>query len=172
MRTLSNVKLTDNFSRYEIIEGGVPAMTKMNWENIHEYHEAAFVNICHAAERIRAIINVEFISDVDPSKPIGLRVTSGWRCLAWELHRGRKGTSKHTDNDGNIAALDLQPTNCSAELAVRIIEWLDALYSPRQGNYIWRGGWAIKKPTIVKGKITQVGFFHIDNRPVVARWSY
>ncbi len=172
MRTLSNAKLTNNFSRYEIIEGAVPALTAMNWKHIDEYQEAPFITICHAAERIRAIINVEFISDIDKSKPIGLRVTSGWRCLAWELHRGRSGGSKHTDNDGNIAALDLQPTNCSKELAVKIIEWLDKLYSPRQGLHVWRGGWAVKKPTIVRGVITKVGFFHIDNRPVIARWSY
>lgn len=172
MRTLSNVKLTANFSRYEIIEAQNTDMAAMNWQHIEEYNEPAFINICHAAERVRTLINANFKSDLNTSKPIGLKVASGWRCLAWERHRKRNGSSKHCDNKGLIAALDLVPTNCSPELAERIIAWLDRRYSPRTGLDVWRGGWAIKKPTIAAGKVTAVGFFHLDNRPIIARWSY
>lgn len=172
MRTRDNYKITDNFSFYEIIEGRIPAMAALNWENIAQYNERAFLNICTRAETVRAIINFEFVSDIDSSRDIGLRVTSGWRCLAWEQRQGRKGTSKHTDNKGDVAALDLQPTNCSKEKAVEIIQFLDDMYSPRTGPHVWQGGWAIKKPTMRSGKVESVGFFHIDNRPVNARWSY
>jgi len=162
MKTLPDRKLTKNFSLYEFIEGQLPPQAiELNWRHLNEMDLAKIEQAAQHAQTIRDLINQEFKSDLS-HKEIGLRITSGFRCRAWELAQGRSGNSQHT-----IAAYDCQPTNCSNEQAVGILAWLHNRF---KRTYV--GGLAIKKPTVEKGKYTKVGFIHFDFRGHVARWEY
>ena len=162
MRTLPNRKLTNNFTLYEFIEGQLPADgIALNWKHINEMDQTRFLQAAIHAQSIRDLINREFKSDTGAAE-IGLRITSGFRCKAWELKQGRSGNSQHT-----VAAYDAQPTNCSNDQAVAIIAWLHNRF---KRTYV--GGLAMKKATIEKGKYVKVGFIHFDFRGHVARWEY
>lgn len=179
MRTLPNINLTANFTRYEVIEARLPVVKDnrgnviadckaMNWQHIKEYKEERYVELLTRIEEVRTDINRKFNSDTNPSKPIGLMITSGFRCKAWEKYRRRSGSSAHTV----AAAVDLQPVNCSAELAVKIIAYLNEKYGDRRSG--WIGGFAIKDPTYNReGELLAVGFVHFDNKPGAnRRWTY
>jgi len=162
MRTLQNTQLTENFSLYEFIEGQLPPEgVAMNWKHIAEMEIVKLKQAAEHAQSIRDLVNTEFKSD-NSYKEIGLRITSGWRCRAWELHQGRSGNSQHT-----IAAYDAQPTNCSNEQAVAILAWLLNKY---KRSYV--GGLASKKPSIANGRYVTIGFIHFDFRGKIARWEY
>lgn len=178
LRTLPDTKLSRYFSRYEMIEAKLPVVSDnrgniiadakaMNWKNIAEYNEARYVALCLRMDEVRISINKQFRSDVNTSRDIGLLVTSAFRCREWELYRRRSGTSQHCVG----AAVDVQPTNCSPELSVKIIAWLKDKYWPTTSG--WKGGFAIKEPTMGRsGEISSVGFAHFDGRATNARWTY
>ena len=162
MRTINNYKLSDNFSFYEFIEGVFmgKAGHEINWKNIDQCDQEKQKEMALALQKVRKEINVNFKSDIDESKLIGLQITSGWRCKEWELLRGRSGLGQHP-----IAAADVVPTNVSKELSDKIILWLYDKYSSRTEG--WEGGFAIKRPTK-----TTTGFAHFDIRSNNARWEY
>jgi hypothetical protein len=167
MRLTQNEKLSEHFSLYEIMEGtAMPQKGKrVNWKNFSEFNKEEFVRLCKYMEHIRDEVNQEFNSDLN-NREIGFTVTAGFRAKEWELSQGRSGNSMHT-----VAALDVQPSNVSKALAVKILDWLYKRYSHRErGHY---GGFAIKKPTLDKvGNVIKVGFLHFDLRKAVARWEY
>ncbi len=168
MRTLTNSKLTPHFSRYEIIEGTVlpEEAKKMNWKNIKEYDETKFIPLLEDMEVLRSFINMLYKTDIG-GRNIGLEITSGWRCREWELFRKRSGEGQHP-----IAALDVRPTNCSAELSVQIMRRFHTMFWPRDNGYI--GGYAIAFPSYNTGdgKLKTTGFLHLDKRGSVVRWTY
>lgn len=134
----------------------------MNWKNIHQMDIERFEKeVAPHAQSIRDLINREFKSDTG-AKEIGLMITSGWRCLDWELYRGRSGKGQHP-----IAAYDAVPTNCSTQQAAAIIGYLLGKFSR---SFI--GGFAIKKPTVKDGEFITTGFVHFDFRGKIARWNY
>lgn len=165
MRTIPNRKITDNFSLYEFIEATLPAeAVALNWKHISEFREAEFIKLANFLQSLRNSINQQFRAENNGNE-IGLRITSGFRCKAWERLRKRSGDSQHT-----IAAADVQPTNCSPQLAVKIMDHLCKKYHPRTTGHF--GGFAIKRPDIENGRILRIGFLHYDLRGWTARWEY
>lgn len=164
MRTLPNRKLANNFSLYEFIEAQLPAEAiALNWQNIHEVKINEFERLAKFLQKIRDDVNQMFKARND-GKEIGLRITSGFRCEAWELLRHRSGNSMHCQ----LAAADVQSTNCPPELAVEILSYF---YTKLMRTH--EGGLAIKHPDYYKnGKVLRVGFLHFDLRGYRARWTY
>lgn len=164
-KTIPNQKLTANFSLYEFIEATLPKeAVAMNWKHINEFREAEFIKLANFLQSLRNSINQQFRAENNGNE-IGLQITSGFRCKAWEHFRKRSGNSQHT-----IAAADIQPTNCPPQLAVKIMDYFFKKHNPRTGGHF--GGFAIKRPEIKDGKIIRIGFLHYDLRGWVARWEY
>lgn len=162
MRRIPNTKLTTDFSLYEFVEAQLPPQgVTLNWKNIHQIDLEKIQMAALHAQSIRDLINREFKNDLHAA-PIGLTITSGWRCREWELLRGRSGDSQHT-----IAAYDAVPTNCSLRMTVSIIGWIKQRFEDRH-----IGGFAIALPKVKDGKIVSTGFFHFDFRGHKARWKY
>lgn len=162
-----NHKLSENFWLYEFIESQLPTRAiELNWLHIDEMRYDEFKKLAEYLQQIRNEVNSVF-KDKNKQIEIGLNITSGFRCKAWEALRGRSGTSQHTVR----AAADIQPINCDNELAVEILDWLFEQDKDREKGH--QGGLAIKYPTRDKdGNILAVGFIHYDLRPHAARWEY
>lgn len=167
METLVNKNLTKNIKLYEVIGGATvpPEGNALAWRHIAEFNEARMQVICNRVQEVSDLVNSTF-KVRNGNKRITFIVGSGFRPRAWELLRNRSGASRHVQSD----ALDVIPGNCSARLAVEIIQWLNTRYSPVVGG--WNGGFAIKEPTYKGKRIIKIGFAHFDNRGVVARWTY
>lgn len=162
MRSIPNTRLTTDFSLYEFIEAQLPPRgVALNWKNIRKMDMEKIHMAAQHAQSIRDLINKEFKNDLY-ARPIGLTITSGWRCREWELLRGRSGDSQHT-----IAAYDAIPSNCSLRMAVSIIGWIKHHFEPS-----YEGGFAVALPKVKDGKIISTGFFHFDFRGHKARWTY
>jgi len=162
MRTLKDKQLTENFSLYEMIEGQLPEAGKlMNWQHISEMDIDKITIAAKHAQKMRDLINANFKSDTGAAE-IGYKITSGWRCRAWEKHQGRSGNSQHV-----IAAYDAQPSNCSMRQSSEIIGWLK-----KQFEADYKGGLATKLPSFSKGMMITAGFIHFDFRGTKARWTY
>lgn len=177
MKRVVNEKLSEFFSRHEVLYASawfrdrhdvVHRLADVNHKHIDEYNEDAFIDLCQRMDVVRVHVNLAFKSDIDPDKHIGLKVTSGWRCHAWELLKGRSGTSQHV-----IAALDVQPTNCSPELAIKIIAWMHKFYSSTVEGQGWPGGFAIARPKYnpKTNQLISIGFAHYDLGRL-RRWKY
>jgi hypothetical protein len=166
MKNIPNEKLTDNFWLYEFIEALPPKGTEMNWKHIDEFSLSRCRMVAKQLQRRRNLINQVF-KERNDGLEIGLKITSGFRCKAWEKYRKRDGNSQHTMS----WAADVQPVNCSDELAVEIMQWLYKIDNPRNSDG-HQGGFAIKLPTREKGNITSIGFLHYDCRTGMARWNY
>jgi hypothetical protein len=167
MRTLENIQLTPNFRLYEFIEGiNLPyEAIQLNWQNIDDFSLQKCRMIAELMQEKRAYINRVFRTK-NKGKEIKIIVLSGFRCLAWERIRNRDGNSQHVQS----WAADIQPDNCSDELAVEIIAHLrDKEWDIRLGH---KGGFAIKEPAYKNGQIETIGFAHYDMRPNPARWNY
>jgi len=161
MREIENRKLTSHFMLYEFLEAQMPdEAVALNWKYITEDTVYRSEIIALELEKVRKLVNDNFKSDIGFHE-IGLRITSGYRCIEWELLRDRSGNSQHT-----IMAVDLQPVRCSRELAVKILHFIYVKY-----NHFWSGGLAIKNPS-KQGSILLVGFVHLDMRDKKARWKY
>ena len=167
MRNIPDKRLTKNFMLYEFLEAKMPfEAIAMNWRHIQEGDIFGWELLALELQKLRGLVNENFKSDIG-FDDIGIRITSGYRCKEWELLRGRSGESQHTK-----CAADFQPTNCSRELAVKILHWI---YS---NNWIcslynewWSGGLALKYPS-KQGNILLIGFVHLDMRGTKVRWSY
>ena len=166
-KPIEDSQVTRSFRLYEFIEASLPVLAvKLNWKHINEFKQGEFQRLAEHLQCVRNVVNAEFRQG-NGGREIGMRVTSGFRCLAWEILRGRPGTSQHTV----LAAADIQPTGCPPLMAVEIIAWLNQKYGPRKTGHM--GGFAIKKPTYnSQGKVVAVGFAHFDLRGYVARWEY
>jgi hypothetical protein len=154
-------------SKYkEFIEGtAMPRQAiEMNYKNIKEFDANKADLILAILKTDEDTINKEFGAR-NAGKRIKLTITSGWRCEEWERFKKRKTPSRHSEG----TAVDFCPTNCRAELAVEIMDWLYKRDNPRTA---WQGGYARKFPTIEKGKIVLKGFIHKDLRKPLGRWSY
>ena len=161
MRNIPDKRLTKNFMLYEFLEAQLPfEAISLNWKYIQEGDIFGWELLALEFQKLRGLINENFKSDIG-FDDIGIRVTSGYRCKEWELLRGRSGDSQHTKCAG-----DIQPTNCSRELAVKILHWIYSKY-----NEFWLGGLAIKNPS-KEGNALLIGFVHLDTRGNRARWSY
>lgn len=164
MRTIPNRKLSPNFSLYEFIEAQLPAEAiALNWQHIHEMKIDEFERLAKFLQQIREDINQKYRA-VNKGKEIALRITSGFRCKAWELIRTRSGNSMHCQ----LAAADVQPINCTPELAVEILSYFHTKLMRTH-----EGGLAIKHPDYYKdGRVLRIGFIHFDLRGYRARWTY
>lgn len=176
MTRLPNLQLSEHFWRHEVLyapvihrdrNGKVFRLADVNQQYIKQYDENAFIDLLQRMDVVRFHMNRHFISDIDPTKNIGLMVTSGWRCKQWEFLKGRNGTSFHT-----IAAVDVRPTNCSPEMAVEILAWMDEFYSSKEPGHGWFGGFAVAKPRYsATGELQSIGFAHYDLGRR-RRWKY
>jgi hypothetical protein len=164
---MRNRKISHNFHLYEFIEAALPPQAvELNWEHISQFKEELYLKLASELQKIRNQVNIEFRTG-NAGNEIGLRITSGFRCLEWELLRGRTGTSQHCVG----AAADVQPVGCSDRMAVEIMYWLWDQHWPRQTG--WPGGFAMSKPIYTQGGIIErIGFLHYDLRGQVARWEY
>lgn len=164
MNKPKNEKLSEHFTLYEFVEGkALPReAVDLNWQNLNLNLIPRFRELCERLECVRADINERFGNE-NKGKTVGLQINAGYRCKEWELRQGRSGLSQHT-----ISAVDVYPTNCSKELANKILEYLEKKYWDK--NIGWYGGFAVGygKP---KGAYNQ-GFVHFDIRKSVARWYY
>lgn len=167
-RTIPNRKLTDNFWLYEFIEGTLMPLkaVRMNWENIKEFDKYKVQIMADDAQYIRNRINQRFKGE-NRGKEIGVEITSGWRCLMWELFKKRSGKGRHP-----LDGFDWRPSNVSADLSDKILAWAHKEWSPRVGG--WDGGFAIAWPNRESPDEANHlwGFAHHDRRGVVARWTY
>ena len=156
MRHIPDKQITKHFRLYEFLEAQLPAeAVALNWKNVTIDTVLKAEELALELEKIRSLANSEFKSDLGFPE-IGIRITSGYRCVEWEYIRKRSGDSQHT-----VMAVDVQPINCSRKQAKEILQFVYDQYSPW-----WEGGIAISKP---KNKI---GFIHIDKRIYKARWKY
>ncbi len=166
MRSLKNRNLSENFTLYEFIEARLPIEgVTLNWKNINEFRQQEYMKLAQVLQDVRYTVNSAFRAE-NKNKDIGLLITSGFRCKAWELIRGRNGTSQHTV----AAAADIQPLGCSDELSAKIMKFLYDMEWHRERGH--QGGFAVKWPTYQGGKMITRGFVHYDTRKAVARWTY
>ena len=157
MKTIEDRQLTKHFRLYEFLEGSLPyEAISLNWKHINETEVFYWETMALELEKLRKLINENFVSDLGFPE-IGIKITAGFRCKAWELFRKRSGNGQHT-----ICAADIQPTNCTRIMAVEILKFVYKKYDP-----YWNSGLAICHPA----KDT-IGFVHIDFRRVRARWTY
>jgi len=153
MRHIPDRQLTRHFRLYEFLEARLPwEAIALNWKSINSDTVFKAEELALELERIRALTNSEFKSDLGFPE-IGIRITSGYRCKDWEYIRKRSGDSQHT-----VMAADVQPINCSREQAKQILQFVYDQY-----RVWWDGGLAISK---------KKGFIHIDKREYKARWEY
>jgi uncharacterized protein YcbK (DUF882 family) len=150
----NNYKITDNFSLYQYMEGvSMPKQAiELAWKHFTAENEAAIKAFMPELETILSRVKELFGTDK------GIRITAGFRPVAWEKLKGRDGTSQHT-----IVAIDFDLTGF--ETIEKQAAAIAILY--RELDKTWTGGLAIKKPS--KGKS---GFIHIDPRKAKARWNY
>jgi len=158
MKALPNTQLTRNFHLYEFIEAQLPfEAVALNWKYITRFDMLKWEEMALELEKDRRLINEHHKPDLFGFDDIGIRITSGFRCIEWELLRGRSGLSQHT-----ICAVDYIPTNVSRSKAIVILKWLYDIQ-----DKTWPGGLAIKHPEQMK-----TGFIHKDTRKELARWNY
>lgn len=164
-RDLPNLKLTANFSLYEFIEAQLPPeAVELNWQHINEMDWPRIEQLANFLQNLRNDMNQVWRA-ANGGREIGIQITSGFRCKAWELIRKRPGSSQHC-----TAAVDIQPTGCPPEMAAEILRYYHKKYKTGNG---WFGGLAIKDPEYDKsGRILKVGFLHFDQRGYNARWQY
>ena len=169
MRTLPDTQLSRYFTRYNLIEGtAMPQQARLlNWQHIDQYlaNEQKFMALCRRLDQVIIDLNAHFQSQLQAQSLITLAVSSGFRCLAWELLQKRSGNSQHCIG----AAIDVYPvTNAFNLNLVEVVSHLRVKYWKS-----WQGGFAVKDPTFDKhGKLLSLGFLHFDNRPHPARWKY
>jgi len=160
-RPIENRRLTRNFHLYEFMEAHPTrdiVFIEQNWANWMEFeNNYTYERNAEFAQKLRDVINERFISE-NGGKEIGLRLTSAFRNTTWEKARGRKGEHPRT-------AMDVQPTNVTPQMAVRVLTWLHGYLVDHDG------GLAIKKPTYFNGKLQAVGFVHVDFGRK-RRWPY
>ena len=171
MRKIENYNLTKNFSFHELIEGkSLPQLAvEMNWLFLVNSQEIETIKsnlkqIAVEMQDVRDLINKEFPQPTE----IGIRIFSGFRCLEWEYHRNRKGTSQHVQG----LAVDFGLTNVHDwELYQEIMNFIHGYYVKHK----WMGGLAIKETN------NGISFIHIDCRKPTnehikrgygARWNY
>ena len=175
---MKNFNLTRNITFYEYFEGTLPFIAKtMNWTYFNKLdiqEQEQFIKratrICQELQNIRDLVNEKFGNELN-GEEFKVQITSGFRCLEWELHQKRSGKSQHT-----ISAIDFKILSSSLEFNADVMEMIFEKY-----DKTWLGGIAIKKPTLRAGKVISTGFIHIDNRQPSdsqvkagrgARWSY
>lgn len=162
-------KLTANFDLYEFIEASpLPnqRFLKMNWENINEFSIKNAINLALCLQRIRDHINHKFKDRIKGE--LGIKITSAFRCVAWEKYRGRSGEGAHPKTLAvDFAVVNIDKSDIDKEVFV-----MRYLYKIMQ--LVHPGGLAIKKHTVRRGKITRKGFLHYDIlvSPPFRRWSY
>ena len=103
-------------------------------------------------ETIRAKVRAAY-----PDYNIGIRILSGLRPKAWELYRGRSGTSRHTI--GDVADWDVIAKGLPVTKRNEIMAWIFKELSD------WNGGLAVKYSG------NRVSFIHIDLGRK-RRWTY
>jgi hypothetical protein len=162
---MEDKQITANFTLHAFLFAGSDELQRYNKRNLHEVNYDNAIATIEFLQGIRNEINLEF-GHRNNGKQITLVITSGFRCVAWEYAQKRSGKGQHP----KCNAADVQPSNCSPELAVEILEWLEKKYWCREKGH--KGGFAIKKPTYRSNKLIKVGFAHFDKRPEVARWYY
>lgn len=178
MRAIKNFKLTNNISFYEYMEGTLPSKAiKWNWETFDKMSESEKESFIDRAKKIAQEVQKErdFLNDnyrnENNRQEFTIIVSCGFRCLEWELYKGRSGKGQHP-----IAAIDFKIGSISIELSAKMIK---VIYDRRYKT--WMGGFAIKESTFEKGKMINSGFVHIDNRTpnregkqrgYGARWTY
>lgn len=172
---MKNFNLTRNITFYEYFEGTLPFLARrMNWAYFNKLdiqEQEQFIKratrICQELQTIRDWVNLKFGNDEE----FKVQITSGFRCLEWELHQKRSGKSQHT-----VSAVDFKILSSSLDFNAEVMKMIFEKY-----DKTWLGGIAIKKPTFRAGIITSSGFIHIDNRQPSdsqikagrgARWSY
>ena len=175
---MKNFNLTRNITFYEYFEGTLPFLAKkMNWDYFNKLdiqEQEQFIKratrICQELQNIRDWVNDEVGTALN-CEEFKVKITSGFRCLEWELHQKRSGKSQHT-----ISAVDFKILSTSLYFNSEVMKMIFEKY-----DKTWLGGIAIKKPTIRGEKIISTGFIHIDNRQPSdsqikagrgARWSY
>jgi hypothetical protein len=169
MSTENNIKLTPNFWLYEFIEASPSnnqQFKNIAWKNIGEFNADNVIRLAQFLQSKRDYVNNMFRAE-NSGREIGLKITSAFRPVEWELLQKRSGNSRHTKTD----AADIQPINCTPTLAVKIMKHLESIDSPLDTGH--QGGFAVKHPTYdKKGNIQLIGFLHYDLRGTVARWTY
>ena len=175
---MKDFNLTRNITFNEYMEGMLPFLARrMNWgffNKLDFQEQEQFIKratrICQELQNIRDWVNRDF-GHVLNGEEFKVQITSGFRCLEWELHQKRSGKSQHT-----IAAIDFKILSTSVEFNADVMKMIFDKY-----DKTWLGGLAMKKPTLRAGKIMSTGFIHIDNRQPSdsqikagrgARWSY
>lgn len=175
---MKNFNLTRNITFHEYMEGMLPFLARrMNWgffNKLDFQEQEQFIKratrICQELQNIRDWVNLEFGNELIDEE-FKIQITSGFRCLEWELHQKRSGKSQHT-----ISAVDFKILSSSLEHNADVMKIIFEKY-----DKTWLGGIAIKKPTLRAGKIMSTGFIHIDNRQPSefqkkagrgARWTY
>jgi hypothetical protein len=103
-KSLSNTRLTPNFSLYEFIEGTAmprPSL-QMNWAAINAMSQvqqdsllATYTKMAQLLQEVRNLINQNFRSK-NNHREIGIVITSGYRCPKWEQQKGRGTNSRHS----------------------------------------------------------------------------
>lgn len=148
------MKLTNNFSLKEFLEGKMPKEAiKLNYALLTIEQSKNIILIAEKLQEIRGLTKAEF-----GSKFTGFKITSGLRQKEWEIKQKRSGNSQHTQG----WAVDFQPICADADYLI-IFAWV---FKSLQD---FNGGVAQKKPNLQAGL---KGFIHLDLRGVKARWEY
>lgn len=158
------MKLTPNFSFKEFTDWGkfhnmtasdTKLLTSFITEDLkvnEKLRKASAKKIAVELEVIRTKIRAAY-----PDYDIGIRILSGLRPKAWELYRGRSGTSRHTI--GDVADWDVIAKGLPVEKRNEIMAWI---FKELSG---WNGGLAVKYSG------NRISFIHIDLGRK-RRWTY
>lgn len=107
-------KLSDHISAYELFTHGAHGFEE---RPILEEHIPKYKDSLEFAERLRGFMNLIRYMRMGQDKYIeqGIRVTSGYRHLAYNLKVGSSDTSMHTDPKNDKLPFSLAP--CALDLA-------------------------------------------------------
>ena len=90
-----NKQLTKNFWLHEFLFGTeMPKIGhQMNIENISEFNDYQAEMLAIDLQRIRDELNLQFQKE-NKGVEIGVEITAGFRCLAWEILKKRSGDAR------------------------------------------------------------------------------
>jgi len=177
-KSITNYKISNNFYLYEFIEsqGLTGNGSDLNWKYINsltETERGCFVQLiemaCLKLEEIRKFANSELNSN-----NIGIRISTGFRCLEYELSKGRSGKSQHCEK----IAVDFTLTNITNDKVYDNLMNACYLYIDGAKGNRWMSGLARLLDSERKRKWR---FIHIDfriaedkhlKRGYGARWEY
>lgn len=179
-KVLIDRKLTTNFSLYEFIEGvAMPRPSiELNWKTIEEMdskeRDALIERYQLVAKRLQALrneINKRYKAK-NSNVQIGFRITSGYRCVEWEVSKGRGEKSRHSLSAADFFAHNVKDDALYSQIMEDARVILDAQLRELGGLGTYIADLKQQENNIVYKK-RPFRFIHMDHEASRAtRWNY